>query len=168
MELHRAGEDYLKTILTLQRMNGTVRSVEIAEMLNISKASVSTAVKLLREGGFLTMDAGKQIMLTEVGLEIAEQISEKHRVLSELLISLGVEPEIAEADACRMEHVISPHTFERIRDYADTGNRECLKPKEKYVVIPRRRTCSCNSVIVNGAPKAADAENCRSHGKTLI
>ncbi len=117
MELHRAGEDYLKAILILQRQNHAVRSLDVAEMLSVTKPSVSRAMKLLREGGFLTMDADKRISLTEAGREAAEQVFEKHRVLTECLVTMGVDPGIAEKDACRMEHLISPETLEQMKIY---------------------------------------------------
>ena len=117
MELHRAGEDYLKAILILQKQNHAVRSMNVAEMLSVTKPSVSRAMKLLREGGFLTMDADKRICLTEAGREAAEQVFEKHRVLTECLVTMGVDPGIAEKDACRMEHLISPETLEQMKIY---------------------------------------------------
>lgn len=117
MELHRAGEDYLKAILILQKQNHAVRSLDVAEMLSVTKPSVSRAVKLLREGGFLTMDADKRISLTEAGREVAEQVFEKHRVLTECLVTMGVDPGVAEKDACRMEHLISPETLEHMKIY---------------------------------------------------
>ena len=117
MELHRAGEDYLKAILILQKQNHAVRSLDVAEMLSVTKPSVSRAMKLLREGGFLTMDADKLISLTEAGREVAEQVFEKHRVLTECLVTMGVDPGIAEKDACRMEHLISPETLEQMKIY---------------------------------------------------
>ena len=117
MELHRAGEDYLKAILILQKQNHAVRSLDVAEMLSVTKPSVSRAMKFLREGGFLTMDADKRISLTEAGREAAEQVFEKHRVLTECLVTMGVDPGIAEKDACRMEHLISPETLEQMKIY---------------------------------------------------
>ena len=117
MELHRAGEDYLKAILILQKQNHAVRSLDVAEMLSVTKPSVSRAMKLLREGGFLTMDADKRICLTEAGREAAEQVFEKHRVLMECLVTMGVDPGIAEKDACRMEHLVSPETLEQMKSY---------------------------------------------------
>ena len=117
MELHRAGEDYLNAILILQKQNHAVRSLDVAEMLSVTKPSVSRAMKLLREGGFLTMDADKLISLTEAGREVAEQVFEKHRVLTECLVTMGVDPGIAEKDACRMEHLISPETLEQMKIY---------------------------------------------------
>ena len=117
MELHRAGEDYLKAILILQKQNHAVRSLDVAEMLRVTKPSVSRAMKLLREGGFLTMDADKRISLTEAGQEAAELVFEKHRILTDCLVTMGVDPGIAEKDACRMEHLISAETLEQMKNY---------------------------------------------------
>ncbi len=139
MELHRAGEDFLKAVLILQSKNGSVRSVDIADMLHVSKASVSVSVKLLREGGFLTMDAEKQISLTDIGREVAEGVYEKHHILTRFLCSLGVEPDIADTDACRMEHVISPQTLERIKDCINKEKEGQSEEKKALVVRPRRR-----------------------------
>ena len=117
MELHRAGEDYLKAILILQKQNHAVRSLDVAEMLRVTKPSVSRAMKLLREGGFLTMDADKRISLTAAGQEAAEHVFEKHRILTECLVAMGVDPGVAEKDACRMEHLISAETLEQMKNY---------------------------------------------------
>lgn len=95
MRLHRSGEDYLEAMLVLQQKNGFVRSLDVAEYLNVTKPSVSNATRLLKEGGFLTMDEDKLIHLTELGQEVAETIYERHCVLTEGLIFLGVDPEIA-------------------------------------------------------------------------
>ena len=113
MELHRAGEDYLKAILILQGKKGAVRSLDVAEMLN---------VKQLRDGGLVTMGAGKRICLTEAGREAAEAVYEKHCVLKRWLIALGVDPDAAEKDACRMEHVICPETLEKLKSFACEKN----------------------------------------------
>ncbi|MBQ6927875.1 MAG: metal-dependent transcriptional regulator [Oscillospiraceae bacterium] len=117
MELHRAGEDYLKAILILQQKDGAVRSLDVAEMLGVTKPSVSRAMKLLRDGGFLTMDADKLIRLTDVGREAAEAVYEKHCVLKRCLISMGVDPDAADQDACRMEHVICPETLDKMKAF---------------------------------------------------
>ena len=117
MELHRAGEDYLKTILLLQNKNGAVRSLDVAKALNVSKPSVSAAMKLLRDGGFLIMDADKQIQLTDAGREVAEGVFEKHSIIKQCLISMGVDPGTAEKDACGMEHIISSETLERLKAF---------------------------------------------------
>ena len=117
MELHRAGEDYLKTILLLQNKNGAVRSLDVAKALNVSKPSVSAAMKLLRDGGFLIMGSDKQIQLTDAGRELAEGVCEKHSTLKKFLISMGVDPGTAEKDACGMEHIISPETLKRLKAF---------------------------------------------------
>ncbi len=117
MKLHRSGEDYLKTILILQKKNGSVRSMDVVEQLRVSKASVSRAMKLLCEGGFLTMDQSKLLHLTPLGASAAEEIYERHRVLNEVLLSLGVTPAVAERDACRIEHVISGETIEKVKAF---------------------------------------------------
>ena len=111
-----SGEDYLETILVLQKKLGMVRSVDVARHMEVSKPSVCHAVATLREGGFLTMDSDYFLHLTDVGREVAEQIYEKHRFFTDRLIEAGVDPETAERDACRMEHVISQESFEHLRD----------------------------------------------------
>ena len=122
MKLNRASEDYLKAILILQKKNGIVRSLDIAEMLQVTKPSVSRAMKLLREGGFLTMNEDKRINLTDAGREMAEQVYERHCVLKKCLISIGVDPNIAERDACKMEHVINPETLKQMKSFINKRN----------------------------------------------
>ena len=114
-KLHASGEDYLETILVLQQKHGMVRSVDVARHMEVTKPSVCHAVATLREGGFLTMDSDYFLHLTDVGLEVAEQIYEKHRFFTDRLIEAGVDPEAAERDACRMEHVISDESFQRLK-----------------------------------------------------
>lgn len=115
MKLHASGEDYLEAILVLQKQNGIVRSVDVARHMDVSKPSVCHAVATLKNGGFLTMDDGFFLHLTDVGREVAEQIYEKHRFFTERLIEAGVDPETAERDACRIEHVISEESFRRLK-----------------------------------------------------
>ena len=110
-----SGEDYLETILVLQKKLGMVRSVDVARHMEVSKPSVCHAVATLRDGGFLTMDADYFLHLTNIGREVAEQIYEKHRFFTERLIAAGVDPETAERDACRIEHVISEESFKRLK-----------------------------------------------------
>ena len=114
--LYASGEDYLEAVLVLQKEKGMVRSVDVARHMEVSKPSVCHAVATLREGGFLTMDSDYFLHLTDVGQEAAEQIYEKHRFFTDRLIEAGVDPVTAEKDACRMEHVISQESFERLRD----------------------------------------------------
>ena len=117
MRLHRSGEDYLEAILILEQKRGYVRSSDVVEQINVTKPSVTNATRLLREGGFLTMDEEKLIHLTELGREVAESIYERHCILTEGLIYLGVDPETAEQDACRIEHDISRETFEKLKEH---------------------------------------------------
>ena len=117
-KLHASGEDYLEAILVLQKQKGMVRSVDMARHMGVSKPSMCHAVATLKNGGFLTMDDGFFLHLTNIGREVAEQIYEKHRFFTERLIAAGVDPEIAEADACRIEHVISEESFRRLKAVA--------------------------------------------------
>ena len=114
--LYASGEDYLEAVLVLQKEKGMVRSVDVARHMEVSKPSVCHAVATLREGGFLTMDSDYFLHLTDVGREAAEQIYEKHRFFTDRLIEAGVDPETAERDACRIEHVISQESFDRLKN----------------------------------------------------
>ena len=114
--LHASREDYLEAILVLQKQKGMVRSVDIARHMEVSKPSVSHAVTTLKEGGFLTMDDDSFLHLTDLGREVAEQTYEKHRFFTDLLTEAGVDPALAERDACRMEHVISQESFEHLKN----------------------------------------------------
>ena len=118
-KLYASGEDYLEAVLVLQKERGMVRSVDVARHMDVSKPSVSHAVATLKNGGFLTMDDGFFLHLTNIGREVAEQIYEKHRFFTERLIAAGVDSEIAEADACRIEHVISEESFRRLKAVAE-------------------------------------------------
>ena len=115
MKLHASGEDYLEAILVLHKKAGMVRSVDVARHLDVSKPSVCHAVATLRDGGCLTMDGDYFLHLTDIGREVAEQIYEKHRFFTERLIAAGVAPETAERDACRIEHVISDESFQKLK-----------------------------------------------------
>lgn len=114
--LHRAGEDYLETVLMLHKRKGMVRSVDVAREMNFSKPSVSKAVSVLQQAGYLAVDNEHFLHLTEEGLKIAERVYERHTFLTEFLIAIGVDPETAESDACMMEHDISPKTFECLKE----------------------------------------------------
>ena len=111
-----SGEDYLETILVLQKKLGMVRSVDVARHMEVSKPSVCHAVATLRNGGFLTMDKDHFLHLTDVGREVAEKIYERHCFFTEQLITAGVDPKTAEADACRIEHIISDESFDRLKE----------------------------------------------------
>ncbi len=124
MNLNRSGEDYLKAILILQKKNGEVHSSEVASCLNVTRPSTSKAVRLLKDGGFLTMDKSKKISLTDLGRQVAEEILEKHCVIRDVLILFGIEPETAEQDACRIEHDVSRQTFDRMKAFRERQGKE--------------------------------------------
>lgn len=117
MNVHESGEMYLEAILVLSRENGFVRSVDVGEYLGYSKPSVSRAMGLLRKGGLIAVEANGGLCLTDAGREIAEKIYERHTVLSQVLISLGVPEEVAVEDACKIEHDISDVTFQTIKSH---------------------------------------------------
>ena len=115
MQIHESAENYLETILVLKEEKGVVRSVDIAQRMAFSKPSVSRAVGLLRGNGYITVSPDGWIELTETGLPLAQRIYERHKLMSGWLESLGVSPETASQDACRMEHGISEETFEKLK-----------------------------------------------------
>ncbi len=117
MKVKESGEDYLEAILVLQKRGGRVRSVDVAAEMQLSKASVSVAMKNLRNGGYILMSENHEIVLTETGRELAEMIYERHVLFSRVLSSLGVDLETARKDACRMEHVLSAESFEALKMY---------------------------------------------------
>jgi len=119
LRIQESAENYLETILILKKRSGPVRSIDIVNELEFSKPSVSVAMKKLRENGYIVMDEDGYITLTESGSEIAESMYERHMLLSNYLISLGVDERIAVDDACRIEHVISQQTFEKIREHVN-------------------------------------------------
>ena len=118
MKIQESAENYLETILLLQQRKGSVRSIDIANELEFSKPSVSVAMKNLRQGGYIEMDAAGQIRLLPPGQAIAEAVLEKHKMMTAFLIALGVSPEVAAEDACRIEHVLSDESFEAIKRHA--------------------------------------------------
>ena len=118
MIIHESAEDYLETILVLKERKGVVRSIDIARELNFSKPSVSVAMKKLRENGYLEVDEEGYITLLPPGAEIAQRIYTRHRLLTRFLEGLGVSPENAAADACKIEHDISAESFERLVSFA--------------------------------------------------
>ena len=119
MHLQESGEMYLETIFVLSKKMETVRSLDVAEHMGFSKPSVSRAVGLLKKGEFITVDSSGHISLTETGLEIAQRIYERHTILTDYLISIGVDRETATQDACKIEHDISKTTFEPIKKQAE-------------------------------------------------
>lgn len=118
MPLHESGEDYLETIYLLSKKKDFIRSIDIATELNYSKASISRAMKLLREEGMITMAEDGQIKLTKAGFKKATDVYSRHTLITDFFENeLGVNPVTAEKDACRIEHVISEETFLRLRSY---------------------------------------------------
>ena len=123
MQIHESAENYLETILVLQKKLGHVRSIDIADELSFSKPSVSVAMKKLRTNGYIEVDKDGYISLLESGQEIAEKIYERHTFLSDWLTALGVSPQTAAEDACKIEHVISAETFNILKEHAAAGQK---------------------------------------------
>ena len=121
MNIYESAENYLEAILSLRERHGTVRSIDIANELHFSKPSVSVAMKKLRESGYIEMDREGFITLCPAGEEIARRIYERHKLLTAFFIRLGVDPEVAAADACKVEHDLSEETFQKIKEHAKTG-----------------------------------------------
>ena len=119
MALHESAEMYLETIYVLTQRKTNVRSIDIAEHMNYSKPSVSRAVGLLKQGGYIAVDADGFITLTAEGSTVAHKIFERHTVISQLLIRLGISEKTAAEDACKIEHVISDETFEAVKKYLE-------------------------------------------------
>lgn len=117
MHVNESAENYLETILVLSQRLPMVRSIDVVTELNYKKSSVSVAMKHLRENGYITVNESGYITLTDTGREIAEMIYERHKIISNWLVSLGVDEETAAEDACRMEHVISKESFEAIKNH---------------------------------------------------
>jgi Mn-dependent DtxR family transcriptional regulator len=122
MEIRQSSEDYLEAILMLHQRKGMVRSIDIAEELSVTKPSVSVAMKKLRTNGYIEMDEYGFISLLDKGREIAERMYERHTFITRWLTSMGVDPQVAADDACRIEHVISQETFDAMK--RSFGNEE--------------------------------------------
>lgn len=118
MNIHKSAEDYLEAMLMLKQERGYVRSIDVADKLGVTKPSVSYATKRLKESGYISFDPAGMIVLEASGLEIAERMLERHNLLTELLIGLGVSPETARDDACKVEHDLSVESFDAIRAHA--------------------------------------------------
>ena len=117
MKIQESAENYLETIYVLAKKNGSVRSIDVANELSFSKASVSVAMKSFREDGYITVDEDGSLKLTEKGLEVAERVYERHEILARALMALGVDKETAYEDACRIEHHISDKSVEKIKEH---------------------------------------------------
>ena len=117
MNLQESGEMYLESIYVLSKERTSVRSIDVVEYMNYSKPSVSRAIGLLKNGGYISVDRDGHLSLTEIGLEIAEKIYERHDVITQILISLGVDEKTATVDACKIEHVISDESINAIKKH---------------------------------------------------
>lgn len=138
MKIQESAENYLETILILGIRQGSVRSIDVAHYTGFSKPSISRAVGLLRDNGYVRVDQNGLLNLTESGREIAEKIYERHTVLTEILTDLGVSPKTASEDACRIEHVISSETFGRIKQYMRArGKGRVYRARRRKRRIPR-------------------------------
>ncbi len=118
MSVHESGEMYLEAIYVLHQRSGFVRSVDVSEYLGYSKPSVSRAMGILRNEAYITVEADGSINLTEAGTQLAQKIYERHTLLTKLLTHIGVRPETAAADACKLEHAISDESFQALKKYA--------------------------------------------------
>lgn len=120
MQIHESAEDYLEQILMLREKKGVVRSIDIANSMGYSKPSISIAMKHLRENGYVVMNEDNYISLTEKGSEIANRIYNRHRTLTRLLVKLGVPEDLAEKDACKVEHDLSPESYDALKQHLKT------------------------------------------------
>ena len=122
MIIKESAENYLEAILMLKKKKGNVRSIDVANQLNFTKPSVSVAMKSFREEGYITVDDSGNLSLTEKGLAIASKVYERHEIIAQSLIALGVDEKIAYEDSCKIEHDISDQTFEKIKEHLNRHN----------------------------------------------
>lgn len=122
MKIYASGEDYLEAVLILQKKQGMVRSIDLARYMGFSKPSISHAVGVLKNGGFLTVDGDGFLHLTDIGREVAEKVYERHLFFTEQLVAAGVDLETAEQEACRMEHAISDTSFQKLKEKIQKTN----------------------------------------------
>lgn len=128
MNIHESAEDYLESIYMVQQRQGQVRSIDIASELSVSKPSVSVAMKKLRENGYITMADDGHISLLPAGLEIAQRMYSRHSMLTKYFIHIGVNPETAAEDACKIEHHLSDETFEKLQIHAKSVMEGVAQP----------------------------------------
>ena len=124
MHIQESGEMYLETIYVLRKTKSSVRSVDVAEHMGYSKPSISRAMGLLKSGGFIEIAPDGAITLTKSGVDVAEKIYERHTLLTRLLVQLGVSPETAAEDACKLEHAISDESFQAIKRHVETYRKK--------------------------------------------
>lgn len=123
MRIKESAENYLEAILILKKKNGYVRSIDIANILEVSKPSVSVAMKAFREEGYITVDENGGIDLTQSGMEIAIRVYEKHEIIAKALIAIGVSEDVAYEDSCKIEHDISNETFEKLKEFLEKNKQ---------------------------------------------
>ena len=123
MKIHKASEDYLEAMLMLREKHGYIRSIDVAEQLSVTKPSVSYSTKRLREAGYITMDGESYITLTDTGMEIAKRMYERHKLLTDFFVRLGVNERTAREDACKVEHDLSAETFAAICEHAKRSEK---------------------------------------------
>jgi len=124
MKIRKSSEDYLEAMLVMRERHGYIRSVDIATELNVTKPSVSYATKRLRENGYITMDKEGLITLTDKGLAIAENMYERHRLLTQFFMRLGIDENVAREDACKIEHDLSEETFQAIKNHVEVFSKK--------------------------------------------
>lgn len=124
MKIRKSAEDYLETMLIMQERHGYIRSIDIAAELGVTKPSVSYATKRLRENGYIIMDKEGLITLTDKGLEIAESMYERHRMLAQFFVRLGIDEKVAREDACKIEHDLSEETFQAIKHHVEIFSKK--------------------------------------------
>lgn len=129
-DIGKSAEDYLESMIILKEKNGYIRSVDIAGFLGVTKPSVSNAMKRLREEGYIEMDKSGFITVTDKGLDIADKVYTRHKTLTSFFVALGVNPDVAEEDACKIEHDLSDETFNAICDHVNSFDKE-NKSKKK-------------------------------------
>lgn len=122
MAIHKSGEDYLEAILMIRKEKGFCRSIDVAHHLNVSKPSVSVAMGHLREGGMITTDEDGLLDFTPAGLELATDVYNRHRLLTDFLLFLGVSDPVARVDACKLEHDLSPESYQCLKQFMDRRN----------------------------------------------
>lgn len=131
MTIRKSAEDYLEAMLMMKESHGYIRSIDVAEHLGVTKPSVSYATKRLRESGYITMDHSGFITLTESGMEIADRIYTRHKILTEFFINLGVDAETAREDACKVEHDLSEETFQLLAKHVSSMKPDAKKRARK-------------------------------------
>ena len=124
MKIRKSSEDYLEAMLVMQERHGYIRSIDIAAELGVTKPSVSYATKRLRENGYITMDKEGLITLTDKGMEIAESMYERHRLLTQFFVRLGIQEDVAREDACKIEHDLSEETFQAIKNHVESFSKK--------------------------------------------